>query len=163
MNTRKRTLMQSKNARVHLENSDKLQETLINDDKTLIKVVESDQVKKEANMDKPLKELTLEEAQKICGNQLSCDGCRFYRDRCRLANPPAAWNLEEKIFSLAERERADAIRTLFPDAATIRNIGGTIYVLTSSEDVLLKLPGDKFKSIKNGCGEYISRIIGGAR
>ena len=28
------------------ENSDKLEETLINDDKTLIKVVESDQVKK---------------------------------------------------------------------------------------------------------------------
>ena len=37
----------------HWENSDKLEETLINDDKTLIKVVESDQVKKEANMDKP--------------------------------------------------------------------------------------------------------------
>ena len=35
------------------ENSDNLEETLINDDKTLIKVVEIDQVKKEANMDKP--------------------------------------------------------------------------------------------------------------
>ena len=42
------------NARVHSENSDKLQETLINDDKTLIKGVEIDTVKKEANMDKPL-------------------------------------------------------------------------------------------------------------
>ena len=36
-----------------MENSDKLEETLINDDKTLIKVVEIDQVRKEANMDKP--------------------------------------------------------------------------------------------------------------
>lgn len=35
------------------ENSDNLSQTLINDDKTLIKVVESDQVKKEANMNKP--------------------------------------------------------------------------------------------------------------
>lgn len=38
------------NAHVHLENSDKLQETLINDDKTMIKVVEINQAKKEANM-----------------------------------------------------------------------------------------------------------------
>lgn len=37
----------------HWENSDNLSQTLINNDKTLIKVVESDQVKKEANMDKP--------------------------------------------------------------------------------------------------------------
>ena len=35
---------------VHLENSDKLEETLINDDKTLIKAVESDPVKKEDNV-----------------------------------------------------------------------------------------------------------------
>ena len=49
------------NARVHLENSDKLEETLINDDKSMIKVVESDQVKKEANMDKPLKDWTAKE------------------------------------------------------------------------------------------------------
>ena len=158
------------NARVHLENSDKLEETLINDDKTLIKGVEIDTVKpiekdrvKEANMDKPLKELTLEEAQKICGNQLSCDGCRFFCGKCRFSNVPSRWDLEEKTFSMAERERADAIKTLFPNAHALKNVGGTIYVLTSVEDVLLKLPGDKFQSIDNGHGEYISTIIGGAR
>ena len=36
----------------HWENSDNLSQTLVNDDKTIIKVVEIDQVK-EANMDKP--------------------------------------------------------------------------------------------------------------
>ena len=45
----------------HWENSDNLSQTLINDDKTIIKVVEIDQVKKEANMDKPLKDLTAKE------------------------------------------------------------------------------------------------------
>ena len=43
------------------ENSDNLSQTLINRDKTLIKVVEYDQVKKEANMDKPLKDWTAKE------------------------------------------------------------------------------------------------------
>ena len=50
--------------------------------------------------------------------------------------------------------------TLFPDAATLRNVGGTIYVLSPSEDVLLKLPEDKFKSIERGRGEYILTILG---
>ena len=109
----------------------------------------------------PLKEITLDEAQKICGNQLSCDGCRFFCGKCRVSNSPSKWDLEEKTFSMAEWERADAIKTLFPNAHALKNVGGTIYVLTSSEDVLLKLPGDKFKSIENGHGEYISRITGG--
>ena len=117
----------------------------------------------EANMDKSLKEITLDEAQKICGNQLSCDGCRFFCGKCRFSNVPSKWDLEEKTFSMAERERADAIRTLFPNAHALKNVGGTIYALTSVEDVLLKLPGDKFQSIEDGHGEYISTIIGGAR
>ena len=44
----------------HWENSDNLSRTLINDDKTIIKVVEIDQVK-EADMDKPLKDWTAKE------------------------------------------------------------------------------------------------------
>ena len=114
-------------------------------------------------MNKPTKEYTLEDAQEICRSQNTCDGCKFFRVECRLSNIPTKWNLEEKTFSMAERERADAIKVLFPDAVTLRNIGGTVYVLTSSEDVLLKLPGDKFQSIDNGHGEYISTIIGGVR
>lgn len=112
-------------------------------------------------MNKPMKDYTMAEAQEICRSQNTCDGCKFFRVECRLSNIPTKWNLEEKTFSMAEWERAVAIKTLFQNAHTLRNIGGTIYVLTSSEDVLLKLPGDKFKSIKNGCGEYISRITGG--
>lgn len=114
-------------------------------------------------MNKPMKEYTLAEAQEICGSQNTCDGCRFFHDKCRLSTSPTAWNLEEKTFSQAERERADAIRILFPNAVTLRNIGGTVYVLTSSEDVLLKLPGDRFQSIEQGHGEYLSTIIGGAK
>lgn len=64
---------------------------------------------------------------------------------------------------MAERERADAIKTLFPNAHALKNVGGTVYVLTSSEDVLLKLPGDRFQSIEQGHGEYISTIMGGAK
>lgn len=133
-----------------------------------VKPIENDRVNsteieaiKEANMNKPMKDYTLAEAQEICRSQNTCDGCRFRRDKCELVYPPGTWNLEEKTFSMAERERAEAIKTLFPNAVTLRNIGGTIYALTSSEDVLLKLPEDKFQSIESGCGEYISRITGG--
>lgn len=112
-------------------------------------------------MDKPLKELTLDEAQNICRNKPSCDGCRFFCGKCRLSYFPTGWNLKEKTFSLAERERAEAIKTLFPNAHTLKNVGGTIYVLTSDEDVLLKLPENKFQSIGRGHGEYISTITGG--
>ena len=114
-------------------------------------------------MNKPMKDYTLAEAHDICKAQGTCDDCRFYRNSCELFTIPNRWNLEEKTFSLAERERAEAIKTLFPNANTLKNVGGTIYVLTSDEDVLLKLPGYKFQSIEQGHGEYISTIIGGAK
>ena len=111
-------------------------------------------------MTKPISEYTLNEVMEICKNSFDCDKCRFFRAGCRLSNIPPKWDLHEKIFSMAERERADAIKTPFPDAATLRNVGGTIYVLSPSEDVLLKLPEDKFKSIERGRGEYILTILG---
>ena len=55
----------------HWKNSDNLSQTLINNDKTLIKVVESDQVKKEENMGKQKKPricevLGIDSGEKFC-------------------------------------------------------------------------------------------------
>ena len=112
------------NARVHLENSDKLEETLINDDKTLIKVVESDPVKKEANMDKPLKDWTFAEAQKFCKAQRNtherCSTCKIqkfcdkYFGRQGESTSPKYWNLSDKPrFTQQEVEDAKTIKRMF--------------------------------------------------
>ena len=45
------------------------------------KEVEIDQFKKEANMDKPLKDWTLEECQKECENAGECCKCRLHTRR----------------------------------------------------------------------------------
>ena len=82
----------------HWENSDNLSRTLINDDKTIIKVVEIDQVK-EANLDKPLKEWTLGELKDYCHRAPhDCIGCKVKGDRnnCPFDGEPAKWILDEK-------------------------------------------------------------------
>lgn len=88
------------NARVHLENSDKLEETLINDDKTLIKVVEIDQVKKEANMDI---QTYIDAIRMICDKDMEADAIKA------LAN-----SLERKLDALerSESEKTASLRAI---------------------------------------------------
>ena len=100
----------------HWENSDNLSRTLINDDKTIIKVVEIDQVK-EANMDKPLKEWTLGELKDYCHRAPhDCIGCKVKGDRnnCPFDGEPAKWILDEKPrFTEQEVEDAKTIKRMF--------------------------------------------------
>lgn len=104
------------------ENSDNLSQTLINRDKTLIKVVESDQVKKEANMDKPLKDWTLGEAKEYCTsrNGNCADDCIFSKKGigmvCGIAPKPVWWTLPEKPrFTQQEVEDAKMLLRVFPE------------------------------------------------
>lgn len=103
----------------HWENSDNLSRTLINDDKTIIKVVEIDQVK-EANMDKPLKDWTLGEEKKYCTsrNGNCADDCIFSKKGigmvCGIAPKPVWWTLPEKPrFTQQEVEDAKTIKRMF--------------------------------------------------
>lgn len=103
----------------HWENSDNLSRTLINNDKTIIKVVEIDQVK-EANMDKPLKDWTLGEAKEYCTsrNGNCADDCIFSKKGigmvCGIAPKPVWWTLPEKPrFTEQEVEDAKTIKRMF--------------------------------------------------
>lgn len=161
------------NARVHLENSDKLEETLINDDKTLIKVVESDPVKKEANMDKSLKDWTLLEVQKYCKRQRStaerCSTCKIqkfcdkYLGRKGDAASPKYWDLSEKLrFSEQEVERAKAIRLIYPTAYRLEEADPLIRVWDKEGKLLAHVDVNLFLSLKPEQPYTIDEIIGGA-
>ena len=162
--------MQSKNARVHLENSDKLEETLINDDKTLIKVVESDQVKKEANMDKLLKDWTLGECKEWCAkHDEECpEKCPIKEFCIQLQHEPAKWDLHEKPrFTQQEAERAKAIRVIWPNAERIQgscgSLGAGLYYVWFSSVLLGQINGDDcFPSLGAGESVTLDEIIGGA-
>ena len=151
------------NACVHLENSDKLQETLINDDKTLIKVVESDQVKKEANMDKPLKDWTLGEVQDYCKNHDCTPDCQLKKDdgECRINwLNPCEWDLSDKPrFTEKEVERAKAIRIIWPRAEAIKK---TKTGRTSVVGAPMELASVQFPSVNPGETVSLDVIIGGA-
>ena len=155
------------NACVHLENSDKLEETLINDDKTLIKVVESDQVKKEANMDKPLKDWTLGEAKEYCTsrNGNCADDCIFSKKGigmvCGIAPKPVWWTLPEKPrFTQQEVEKAKAIKVLWPDAKGIRKteMMGPVHIVGTA----VWVGHDNFPSLEPERTIKLDEIIGGA-
>lgn len=149
----------------HWENSDKLEETLINDDKTLIKVVESDQVKKEANMDKPLKDWTLEEVKEYCTRSDCYNGCKLAESpgKCKILDvSPCEWDLDEKPrFTQQEVEDAKTILKVFGRKGIIKryHFCGDPSTLTFDN---LYINQYLFPSIKPDQEYTLDEIIGGA-
>ena len=82
---------------------------------------------KEANMDKPLKDWTLEEVKECCSKHGTCvSECPFSTKNklCRMTSNPCDWDLTDKLrFSGQEVERAKAIRVLWPEAEKIEKSG----------------------------------------
>ena len=150
----------------HWENSDKLEETLINDDKTLIKVVESDQVKKEANMDKPLKDWTLGELKDYCYRAPhDCIGCKVKggRNNCPFDGEPAKWDLTERPrFTQQEVERAKAIRLIYPTAYRLKEADPLIRVWDKEGKLLAHVDVNLFLFLKPEQSYTLDEIIGGA-
>ena len=154
----------------HWENSDNLSQTLINRDKTLIKVVESDQVKKEANMDKPLKEWTLGEAKEYCTsrNGNCADDCIFSKKGigmvCGIAPKPVWWTLPEKpSFTEQEAEAAKAVKVLFPCTTHLIQFQPNEPVSAKAGDAfVVNLNSVLFPSIQPGKPYTLDEIIGGA-
>ena len=153
----------------HWENSDNLSQTLINDDKTIIKVVEIDQVKKEANMDKPLKDWTLGEAKEYCTsrNGNCADDCIFSKKGigmvCGIAPKPVWWTLPEKPrFTEQEVEVAKAIKLLFPDAVKVCRLSGVIKAECENGSGECMIAAELLPSIQNHQSYTLDEIIGGA-
>lgn len=147
----------------HWENSDNLSQTLINNDKTLIKVVESDQVKKEANMDKPLKDWTLGEAKEYCTDH-DCGDCKLFQNHeCLLSGSPSKWRIEAKPrFTEQEVERAKAIRLIYPTAYRLEEADPLIRVWDKEGKLLSHVDTALFFSLRPGQCYNLDEIIGGA-
>ena len=143
----------------HWENSDKLEETLINDDKTLIKVVESDQVKKEANMDKPLKDWTLGEVKAYCTGRDCYKDCELAQSpgKCKILDvTPSEWDLDEKPrFTEQEVEDAKTLYRLFGNYSVAEF--GARHCFGG-----LRMKENAFPSIQIGQSYTLDEIIGGA-
>lgn len=125
--------------------------------------------RKEANMDKPLKDWTLGEAKEYCTsrNGNCADDCIFSKKGigmvCGIAPKPVWWTLPEKPrFTEQEVEAAKAIKTLFPCAVSVKRLNLSIRVQDRDEVLIVQLSNSLFRSIQLGETYTLDEIIGGA-
>lgn len=121
--------------------------------------------KEEANMDKPLKDWTLEEIKQYCTEKGQyCGDCPFLYDgaRCKLNSTPEIWPLESKPrWTEQEVEDAKTIKRVFGRDGAIRrtpNLGERSTLVFDH----LYINEDLFPSIKPGQSVTLDEIIGGA-
>lgn len=128
--------------------------------------------KKEANMDKPLKDWTLGEVQDYCKKHDCTPDCPLKKGdgECRINRlNPCEWDLSEKPrFTQQEAERAKAIKVIWPNADRIQGSCGSfgvgMYYVWFSSDLLGQINDDDcFPSIGSGETVTLDEIIGGAQ
>lgn len=120
------------------------------------------EIGKEANMDKPLKDWTLEETQEYC-DEHECGFCElFQRHDCLLNSSPDKWDLSEKPrFTEQEVERAKAIRLLYKDAEKIQECDPVAKILNNYDSVIAQVDTGIFPSLRPGETVTLDEIIGG--
>ena len=122
--------------------------------------------RKEANMDKPLKDWTLGELKGYCYRAPhDCIGCKVKggRNNCPFDGEPAKWDLTERPrFTEQEVEAAKAIKTLFPCAVSVKRLDLSIRVQDRDEVLIVQLSNSVFRSIQLGETYTLDEIIGGA-
>ena len=123
---------------------------------------------KEANMDKPLKDWTLEELKNECKAHDGCCGCHFDGSRfCEQigVNCPNDWDLTDKPrFTGQEAELAVSLMGLCgnKNVAIERDIDGQLWWRNADIDEGI-LPRQLFPSIEPGNAVKLSDIAGGAK
>ena len=125
--------------------------------------------KKETNMDKPLKDWTLEEVEANCQQKARCKDCDMLRQNgyeCRFSGGPYLWDLSDKPrFTEQEVERAKAIKVIFPEAKEVRtrnDVQGEVeYRVCTGCAVLGVLYGDVFPTMERFKAYTLDEIIGG--
>ena len=135
-------------------------------------VVEDDHIpqveKKEANMDKPLKDWTLEELKNECKAHDGCRGCRFDGSRfCEQTGVqcPNDWDLTDKPrFTKQEVEFARLVKDACKNVVWIkRNDEHTLVWKTEYNEDEYRLPFRLFPNIQSGQSYTLDEIIGGAK
>ena len=128
--------------------------------------------RKEADMDKPLKDWTLGEIKRCCvESKQNCEKCPVsgeYKTTsdCKLAIFPAHWDLDDKLrFTEQEAERAKAIKVLWPETNAIKIDGAWTILLAVEDDTSWQretLPELFFPSAEKNEVYNLDEIIGGA-
>ena len=119
--------------------------------------------KKEANMDKPLKDWTLGEVKECCSKHGTCvSECPFSTKNklCRMTSNPCDWDLTDKPrFTQQEVERAKA---LYPEIVRLERRSNGVGGLDKDGVCQLLFSEDMFPSIKMFQSYTLDEIIGGA-
>lgn len=121
-------------------------------------------IKEEVNMDKPLKDWTLGEAQKFCTGR-DCEQCRFLDGiECKL-HRPNGWDLEENPrWTEQEVEDAKTLLRIFPEwlDSVSRDNDGRV-TLAAKGAWRRYLNSDAFPSIRPGQSVTLDKIIEGIK
>ena len=126
--------------------------------------------RKEANMDKPLKDWTLGEAKEYCTsrNGNCADDCIFSKKGigmvCGIAPKPVWWTLPEKPrWTEQEVERAKAIKVLYPEILYIQADDRCLRGFNKGkESIFLDCVLSWFPSLRSNETVTLDEIIGGA-
>ena len=137
-------------------------------------VVEEDHIpqveKKEANMDKPLKDWTLGELSDYCkkvvdpdGNCFNCEA-KKYIGLCPFEETaPCDWDFEVKPrFTEQEVEVAKAIKLLFPDVVKVCRFSGVVKAECENGSGECMIRAELLPSIQNHQSYTLDEIIGDA-
>lgn len=123
--------------------------------------------KKEADMDKPLKDWTLGEVKECCSKYGTCvSECPFSTKNklCRITSNPCDWDISEKPrWTEQEVERAKAIKMIYPAAYRLEDTDPLIRVWDKDGILLAHVDVNLFLSIKPGQSVKLDEIIGGAQ
>ena len=122
-----------------------------------------------SNMDKPLKDWTLEKVKEYCTVRDCYDGCKLAESpgKCKILNvSPWEWDLgENPRFTEQEAEDAKAIKRLLTEYTGVKRVEhqwGTDLLLTSEESEEFAIEPKLFPSIKSVQLYTLDEIIGGA-
>lgn len=136
------------------------------------KEVEIDQFKKEANMDKPLKDWTLGELKEWCyqyrkahTNKPCEQTCPIYQRGICCCEWVHEWDLSEQPrFTQQEVESAKIISVLFPEATHIERLRGSnaLIIIGADNGWIANIENSLFQEIKSGQSVTLDEIIGGA-
>lgn len=124
--------------------------------------------KKEANMDKPLKDWTLGEIQEKCKSygKFECCNCPMLAGDeigCKINGCPMEWNLTEPPrFTEQEVERAKAIRLIYPTAYRLEEADPLIRVWDKEGKLLAHVDVNLFLPLNPEQSYTLDEIIGGA-